>query len=152
MRRNVERCGECKPAARCANHEACATQLDAALASEIGAAWARFTRGQLDARKRWPPFEGRVAEIAVRLVTGLAKGPRVHELARICHWRAGLVWDAIARPGSRDRPYYVSQGGDVVFPLLGALQIRFRTRRRASSSRFTAKDVSFSSSRRGRGR
>src|SRR4051812_24676420 len=54
MRRQLERCGDCSPAARCANHEACATHRDAALASEIGEAWAVFVRGQVDLRKPWP--------------------------------------------------------------------------------------------------
>jgi len=61
-----------------------------ALAAEIGAAWAVFVRGQVDVRKTWPPFSGRAAAIALRLVAELAVEPRRGELARICHWRAGL--------------------------------------------------------------
>ena len=57
VRCNLERCGECTPAGRCANHQACVTQRDAALAAEIGAAWAEFVRGQVDVRKPWPPFD-----------------------------------------------------------------------------------------------
>jgi hypothetical protein len=133
MRWNVERCGECTPAGRCRNHEDCATHPDAGLASDIGAAWARFTRTQIDVRRPWPPFDGEVAEIALHLVTGLAREPRLHELARICHWRAGLVWEALELPRIRDRPYEAPTGGSAVYPLTGALQIRFRTRRRAST-------------------
>ena len=48
---------------------ACATQRDAALASEIGAAWAVFVRGQLDVREPWPPYSGRAAAITLRLET-----------------------------------------------------------------------------------
>jgi hypothetical protein len=33
-----------------------------------------FVRGQVDVRKRWPPFGGRAAFIALRLVPGLAAG------------------------------------------------------------------------------
>ena len=72
VRRQLERCGDCAPGQQCANHLACATQRDAALAAEIGAAWAVFVRGQLDIRRPWPPFERRVAAIALRLVEGLA--------------------------------------------------------------------------------
>src|ERR1051325_11418607 len=67
----------------CANHLACATQRDAALASEIGAAWAVFVHSQLDIRRPWPAFEGRGAAIALRLVEGLATEPRRSELARL---------------------------------------------------------------------
>jgi hypothetical protein len=42
MRRAVERCGDCAPGRLCVHHHACATQRDAALAAEIGAAWAVF--------------------------------------------------------------------------------------------------------------
>ena len=126
----MERCGECTPSARCPNHEACVTQRDAALAAEIGAAWAVFVRGQVDVRKPWPPFSGRVAEIALRLVEGLAAEPRRTELARICHWRAGIKWEALERPRIRDRPYETPDGRGMVHQLPGALQIHFRTRRR----------------------
>jgi hypothetical protein len=83
VRRKLERCGDCTPAARCANHQACATQRDAALAAEIGEAWAVFVRGQVDVRKPWPPFSGRAAAIASRLVTGLADEPCRSQLALI---------------------------------------------------------------------
>jgi hypothetical protein len=102
VRRQLERCGDCTPAARCANHQECATQRDAALASEIGAAWGVFVRGQMDVRKPWPPFAGRAAAIALRLVAGLAAEPRRGELARIFHWRAGIRWEALELPRSRD--------------------------------------------------
>ena len=59
VRRNLERCGESTPAARCANHHACATERDAALAAEIGAARAVFVRRQVDVREPWPPYSGR---------------------------------------------------------------------------------------------
>lgn len=73
-------------------------------AAEIGAAWPVFVRGPMDVRKPWPPFSGRAAVIARRLVTVLADEPRRSELARICHWRAGLKWEAVERPRIRDRP------------------------------------------------
>jgi hypothetical protein len=44
-----------------------------------------FVRGQVDVRKPWPPFGGRVAAMALRLVTELAVEPRHGEFARICH-------------------------------------------------------------------
>jgi len=146
VRRQQERCGDCTPAARCANHQACATQRDAALASEIGAAWALFVRGQMDVRKPWPPFAGRTAAIAVRLVAGLAAEPRRGELARICHWRAGIRWEALELPRIRDRPYEVPDGSGVVYQLPGALRIQFRTRR-TPVERFTAADAPWSSCR-----
>jgi hypothetical protein len=134
VRRNLERCGECTPAARCANHQACATQRDAAFASEIGAAWAVFVRGQIDVRQPWPPYSGRAAAIAVRLVAALAPEPRRSELARICHSRAGLRWEALERPRIRDRPYEAGDGSGVICRLPGALQVQFRTRRRTPSA------------------
>jgi len=133
VRRKLERCGDCAPAGRCAHHQACVTQPDAALAAEIGAAWAVFVRGQVDVRKPWPPFSGRVAMIALRLVAGLAAEPRRSELARICHWRAGLKWEALERPRIRDRPYEAPDGQGVVYELSGALRVHFRTRRRAAA-------------------
>jgi hypothetical protein len=129
VRRQLERCGDCAPGRQCANHLACATQRDAALAAEIGAAWAVFVRGQLDIRRPWPPFSGRAAAIALRLVEGLAAEPRHGELARICHWRAGLRWEALELPRIRDRPYETPDGGGVLYQLPGALRIQFRTRR-----------------------
>jgi hypothetical protein len=129
MRRAVERCGDCAPGKQCSYHLACATQRDAALASEIGAAWAVFVRGQLDVRRPWPPFSGRAAAIALRLVEGLAAEPRRGELARICHWRAGLRWESLELPRIRDRPYEAPGGGGVLVALPGALRIQFRTRR-----------------------
>jgi hypothetical protein len=148
VRRRVERCGDCSHGAQCANHRACATQRDAALASEIGAAWAVFVRGQLDIRKPWPPFVDRAAAIAQRLVEGLAAEPRRSELAQICHWRAGLKWEALERPGLRDRPYERGNGKGVLVELPGtALSIRFRTRRaqgRAPAERFSGGDVPWS--------
>jgi hypothetical protein len=129
VRRRLERCGDCKPGEQCAHHQACATQPDAALASEIGAAWAVFVRRQVDVRKPWPPFAGRAAAIALRLVSGLAAEPRRGELARICHWRAGLKWEALELPRIRDRPYESRDGGGIVHQLPGALRVEFRTRR-----------------------
>lgn len=152
MGRNLERCGECTPAARCANHQACVTHRDAALASEIGAAWAVFVRRQVDVRQPWPPFSGRAAAIALRLVTALAAEPRRTELARICHWRAGLKWEALERPRLRDRPYEAPDGGGVLYQLPGALRIQFRTRRRVSSEPFIAADAPWPSRRRQRDR
>lgn len=155
MRRQVERCGDCAPGKQCANHQACATQRDAALAAEIGAAWAVFVRGQLDIRKPWPPFSGRAAAIALRLVEALATEPRRGELARICHWRAGLRWECLELPRIRDRPYEPGDGRGVVVQLAGsALSIRFRTRRAqngASAARFTRADAPWSRGRGGTG-
>jgi hypothetical protein len=129
VRRQVERCGDCAPGRQCPNHLACATQRDAALAAEIGAAWAVFVRGQLDVRRPWPPFAGRAAMIALRLVEGLAAEPRRDELARICHWRAGLRWESLELPRIRDRPYEAPGSGGVLYQLPGALRIQFRPRR-----------------------
>jgi hypothetical protein len=128
-RRQLERCGDYTPGQQCANHLACATQRDSALAAEIGAAWAVFVRGQLDVRRPWPPFAGRAAAIALRLVEGLAAEPRRGELAWICHWRAGLRWESLELPRIRDRPYEAPDGGGVLVQLPGALRIQFRTRR-----------------------
>jgi len=100
VRRAVERCGDCSHGKQCDNHRACVTQPDAALASAIGAAWAVFVRGQVDVRKPWPPYGGRAEAIALRLVAWLAADPRRSELARICHWRAGLKWRRSSCRGS----------------------------------------------------
>jgi hypothetical protein len=155
MRRQVERCGDCAHGQQCANHLASTTQRDAALAAEIGAAWAVFVRGQLDIRKPWPPYTGRAAGIALRLVEGLAGEPRRTELARICHWRAGLRWESLELPRIRDRPYEPGDGKGAIVELPGsALSIRFRTRRapgRAPAARFTAADAPWSRRRGGNG-
>jgi hypothetical protein len=94
----------------------------------------RICPGQVDVRQPWPPFSGRAAAIALRLVAGLAPEPRRSDLARICHWRAGLKWEALERPQSRDRPYEAGDGKGVLCELPGALRIHFRTRRRTSSA------------------
>jgi hypothetical protein len=112
------------------------------LAAQIGAASATFVRRQIDIRRPWPPLAGRAAEIAFRLVGGLGiVDPRRGELARICHWRAGLTWESLELLRIRDRPYEAPVGGGAIYPLPGgALCIHFRTRRTAASSppRFTA--------------
>jgi len=145
VRRAVERCGECAPSRLCPGHQACATQPDAALAAQIGVAWAMFVRRQIDIRRPWPPFAGRAAEIAFRLVGGLGIiDPRRSELARVCHWRAGLVWESLELPRIRDRPYEERAGGGAIYPLPGgALCVHFRTRRIPASStpRFTSADA-----------
>jgi len=131
----MERCGDCRPGVQCANHRACATHHDAALAAEIGAAWAVFVRRQLDVRKPWPAYEGRAAAIAMRLVEKLAPEPRRSELARICHWRAGLRWEALELPRIRDRPSEPGEGGGEIVTLPGiALSIQFRTKRRGPTA------------------
>lgn len=130
MRRAIERCGDCAPGKQCSYHAACASQPDAALASQIGAAWARFVRSQVDVRRPWPPFDDRCAAIAARLVAALAlTEARRAELARIAHWRAGLVWESLQLPGLRDRPYEHPGGLGTIVELPGALRIHFRTRR-----------------------
>ena len=153
VRRSVERCGDCAPGRPCPGHLACATQPDAALAAEIGIGWATFVRGQVDIRRPWPPFTGRAAEIAIRLVGGLAPiDARRSELARICHWRAGLRWESLELPRIRDRPYEQPAGRGVIYPLPGgALCVHFRTRRIQARSplRFTAADSPWSMRRRG---
>lgn len=45
---------------------------------------------------------------------GLAAEPRRSELARICHWRAGLRWESRELPRSRDRPYETPVGSGVL--------------------------------------
>src|SRR5258706_512773 len=112
MRRAAERCGDCAPGRLCPGHLACATQPDAALAAAIGVGGATFVRHQIDVRRPWPPFGGRAAEIAFRLVGGLATdATRRGELARVCHWRAGLRWESLEAPRIRDRPYEEPSGG-----------------------------------------
>lgn len=90
-----------------------------------------FVRGQLDIRRPWPPFAGRVAAIALRLVQGLANEPRRGELARICHWRAGLRWESLELLRIRDQPFEAPNGSGVMYQLPGALRVQFRTRRAA---------------------
>jgi hypothetical protein len=101
------------------------------------------------------PYSGRAAAIALRLVGGLAGEPRRAELARICHWRAGLRWESLELPRIRDRPYEPGDGEGAIVQLAGsALSIRFRTRRtptRAPVERFTAADAPWSRRRGGNG-
>jgi hypothetical protein len=116
------------------------------LAAEIGIGWAMFVRQQVDVRKPWPPFTGRAAEIAIRLVGAIAAAsPRRDELAQVCHWRAGLRWESLELPRIRDRPYETPSGGGVIYPLPGGtLCVHFRTRRtqpRAPAPRFTVADA-----------
>lgn len=130
MRRAVERCSECSASTQCANHHACAKDGDAALAAQIGALWARWVREQVDVRQPWPAFQGRARHIALRLVEALASSAdRRAELARLAHWRAGLVWESLERPRLRDRPFEARNGGGAVVELPGALQVHFRPRR-----------------------
>jgi hypothetical protein len=154
MRRAVERCSDCAPAQQCLNHLACAAQPDAALASEIGAAWVSFVRDQVDVRRRpWLPFRGRAAAIATRLVEGLVgTEQRRAELARIAHWRAGLRWEALELPRIRDRPYDAREGGAVLYRLPGALCVHFRTRASSQPRRLGSMDVPWVRPRDRRGR
>jgi hypothetical protein len=136
VRRGDERCGDCAPGRQCPNHLACASQREAALAAEIGVGWALFVRRQVDVRKPWPPFSGRAAAIAMRLVGCLASTEqRRNELAQIAHWRAGLKWESLELPRIRDRPYEAPDGKGTIYPLpgAGALCVHFRTRRAAGS-------------------
>lgn len=120
----------------CPGHHACATQPDATIASEIGAAWARFVRAQVDVRLPWPPFAGRAAEITFRLVGGLeAVDPRRSELAQICHWSVGLVWESLERSMLRDRPYETPSGHRAIFQLPGGALTVLEERRRSPSQR-----------------
>jgi hypothetical protein len=65
-----------------------------------------FVRRQIDIRRPWPPFAGRAAAIALRLVEGIGGSEqRRSDLARIAHWRAGLKWEALELARIRDRPY-----------------------------------------------
>jgi hypothetical protein len=104
VRRQLERCGDCAPGRQCAHHLACATQREAALAAEIGAAWAVFVRGQLDIRRPWPPFAGPAAAIALRLVEGLAAKPRRGERNRRRRAAAAPVPPRPRREFARSRP------------------------------------------------
>lgn len=143
MRRLVERCGDCAPGRQCANHIACATDRNAALAAEIGIGWATFVRGQVSVRKPWPPFTGRTVEIATRLVSALgADADRRAHLARICWWRAGLRWEALELPRLRDRPFESPDGRGEIYRLPGneSLYVHFRTRRTDAASRFSSHD------------
>src|SRR5262245_1285965 len=73
---------------------------------------------------------GRARQIAARLVEALASNrDRRAELARLAHWRAGLVWESLERPRIRDRPFEARSGGGAVAELPGALQVHFRPRR-----------------------
>lgn len=73
----------------------------------------RCSRGSL------PKFDGRVVAIARRLVEGLANEPRRSDLARICHWRASLCWEALELPPIRDRPCEALHASGVIVPLPG---------------------------------
>jgi hypothetical protein len=153
MRRAVERCSDCAPGQPYPNHLACATQHYAALASEIGAASASFVRSQVDVRRPWPPFSGRTAAIATRLVEVLAgTEQRRAELARIAHWRAGLRWECLELPRIRDRPYEARDGGAALYRLPGALCIHFRTRAGSRPRRLEVPDVPWARPRDRRGR
>jgi len=82
------------------------------------------------------------------LVAALAAEPRRRELARICHWRAGLKWETLERPRIRDRPYEAPDGRGAVYELPGALRVHFRTRRR-NAAKHGAADVAPRPGRRG---
>jgi hypothetical protein len=98
----------------------------------VGIGWAIFVRGQVDARRAWPDFEGRCAAIARRLVAWLADDDmRREELAQICWWRAGIRWEFIVTK-ARDRPWETPNGKGVLYPIPGydGLCVQFRPRTR----------------------
>jgi hypothetical protein len=139
MRRLIfEECTECTdemartPGQRCRNHRECAARPDARTAADIGVGWAIFVRSMADYRRPWPPFGGRCAAIARRLVAWLAPANELRrdELARICWWRAGIRWEWIA-VRDRDRPAEPPARQELIYPLPGydGLCIRFRPRR-----------------------
>jgi hypothetical protein len=136
MRRYEERCGECSPRGPCRNHIEVRTHRDAAIAADIGVGWARFVHREVDIRKPWPPYGGRCAAIALRLVGWLTQTEeRRDQLARICCWRAGISWDPLLER-ARDLPYREPDREGRVYQLQlpGGVQpvwIQFRPRRRA---------------------
>jgi len=60
----------------------------------IGACWAeRVCRGELRRQAAWPPHDGKARAIAYRLVSSLAKDPRLRELfAEACASGAAAWW------------------------------------------------------------
>jgi hypothetical protein len=134
----TELCDDCSlvrkttPGQLCRNHLACTRDPVARTAADVGIGWAIFVRGQVDARRAWPDFEGRCAAIARRLVGWLADdGKRREELAQICWWRAGIRWEFIVTKG-RDRPWETPSGKGVLYPIPGydGLCVQFRPRTR----------------------
>lgn len=156
MLQNTAWSGDAPNAAATARRASCAPVTSPARATptpcsrrKIGVGWATFVRGQIDLGRPWPPFAGRAGEIAARLVAGLTPlAARRAELARICHWRAGLRWEALELPRIRDRPYEEPAGGGAIYRLPGgALCVHFRTRRvpaGSSPATFTAADSPWS--------
>jgi hypothetical protein len=88
-------CTEDDLCGRCFRRELAAKRPQARV---IGACWAeRICRGELRQRVAWPASEGKALEIARRLVSSLAKDPRLRdELVIACSSSAALWW--------RDRP------------------------------------------------
>jgi hypothetical protein len=74
-----------------------------------GEDWARRVAAAGHADKPWPPFEGKAAEIARRLVRDLDRDDEAtrEALARRCHAGAVREWERMlfgpARPGARGR-------------------------------------------------
>ncbi|MEO7732660.1 MAG: hypothetical protein ABIY55_16950 [Kofleriaceae bacterium] len=61
----------------------------------LGACWAeRVCRGEHRRQAAWPPHEGKAREIAFRLVSSLAKDPRLRVLfAEACSSGAAAWWE-----------------------------------------------------------
>ena len=133
VRQYAERCYDCSARGPCAHHAECASKWDASVAADIGIGWASFVWREMDIRRPWPAYEGRCAAVAVRLVAWLATSDeRRLELGRICSWRAGITWEALAAR-LRDQPYRQPDCGGRLYALPRYEHVIVRFRPRASS-------------------
>lgn len=70
-----------------------------------GVYWAHGVAARVATRAPWPPFEGRVREIALAKVHDLAGNDWARELfARECHRRAAEEWEELIAAGRASLP------------------------------------------------
>lgn len=68
-----------------------------------GVYWAHGVAARVATRAPWPPYEGRVREIALSKVRDLAGNLWARELfARECHRRAAEEWAELSSSGCED--------------------------------------------------
>jgi hypothetical protein len=87
-----ETCPDCTAAHSCYGCSQALTH-DGGSATRLGVEWADRTAKQVGLARDWPAYEGRVAEIARRMIGELGRTEeRREELAGLCAARAARRW------------------------------------------------------------
>jgi hypothetical protein len=70
------------------------------IARDRGGQWAKRVAAQVGTERDWPPYEGKAADIARRLVSTIDRDEGVREeLARLCHAHAAWWWERLRASG-----------------------------------------------------